>query len=216
MKKKFKFGLLSILFAGFCFTACDYYPGEDDYVTEQLASITAYDTSIQFKGQGAKFSNYALSPNVVYINDEDTIPYPITDSKVSSLVSKVENKMQKYLGYTQITDGTQPQLLVTITVLNTDNYIVDYYDPYWWDCDYYDYYWWDCGYYPYYPYYYPTVVGYYSTGTVFITMADLTGDSDKKEVVWSGAIRSLLTGTQTDADLDQAIDDCFKQTKSFQ
>ncbi len=216
MKNKFKIGLISILLSGLFFTSCETYPGEDDYVIEQLASITAYDATVPFKGAGKRFSTYAIGENVVYVRDNDTVLVPKTDPSVASFVSKIQNKMGQYLGYREITDGTTtPDMGIVITVLKTEDYVVDYYDPYWWDCGYYYYYWWDCDYYPYYPYSYPTVVGSYSSGTAFINMIDMTGGSNKKEVVWVGIIRSLLTGTQTDADLEQAVDDCFKQTKSF-
>lgn len=216
MIHKFKIGLLSILFSGLFLTACAEYPDEDAYVYEQLASITAYDTSVKFKGTGRDFNTYAIGENVIYVGDNDTTLIPKDDPKVASFISKIENKMKKYLNYQEITDRTTiPDLGIVVTVLKTDNYIVDYYNPYWWDCGYYYFYWWDCGYYPYYPYYYPAVVGSYTTGTAFVNMIDMTAGSDKKEVVWSGIIRSLLTGAETDADVDSALDDCFAQTKAF-
>jgi hypothetical protein len=216
MKNKFKIGLTTILLSGLFFTACETYPDEDAYVYEQLASVTAYDTSVQFKGTGKRFNTYAIGENVIYVGDNDTTLIPKNDPRVASFVSKIETKMEKYLGYQEITNGiTNPDMGISITVLKLDNYIIDYYNPYWWDCGYYYFYWWDCGYYPYYPYYYPTIVGSYTTGTVFVNMIDLTSGSDKKDVVWSGVIRSLLTGTETDADVDSALEDCFSQTKAF-
>jgi hypothetical protein len=216
MKNKVKIGLLSILLSGLFFTACETYPDEDAYVYEQLASITAYDTSVQFKGTGKRFNTYAIGENVIYVKDNDTILISKEDPSVAPFVSKIEEKMEKYLGYQEITNRLSiPDMGIVITVLKLDNYIIDYYNPYWWDCGYYYFYWWDCGYYPYYPYYYPTVVGSYTTGTAFVDMIDMTGSADKKEVVWTGVIRSLLTGTETDADIDKALDDCFAQTKAF-
>lgn len=218
MKRLFKFGFLSVVFSGLLFSACESYPGEDDYVTDQLAAFTAYDTSVKFKGTGKEFSSYSLGEGVVYINDNDTTfiswdntGYPM----LQNLKTQVQSEMTKYLGYTEETSGPV-DMGISISIVKRDNYVVDY-NPWWWDCGWYSYWWWDCGWYPYYPYPYPVVVGSYTTGTTFINMIDLTDNSStQKKVVWTGVVRSLMTGTQTAADFNNAIDDCFKQTLAFQ
>ncbi len=220
MKSKLKWGILAILFSGIYFSSCESYPGEDDYVTEQLVSFTSYDTSVQFKGSGQKFSTYSLGDYIAYIQNKNDGSGKIDTVKVSwdydentrALKSQLQKNMNDYLKYTE--NNTNPDLGIPVSVAKIDNYVVGY-NPWWWGgCDWYS--WWPCPYYPYYPYSYPVIVGSYTVGTTTINMVDLTNKtSNQKNLVWTGVIRGLMTGTQSQADFNSAINDCFNQTLAF-
>ncbi len=213
MTNKMKWGLLTVLFFGLTLASCEPYPGEDDYVTDQLSAFTAYDPAANF----SKYSTYSLGETLAVVNDNDTVKVPWNrDSNTQALHDQIQANIEKYLGYSE--DDLTPDIGVLVSVVERDNYIVSY-NPWWWGyCDWY--FWWPCGYYPYYPYPYPVIVGSYTVGTTNINMADLTNvgllSNQQINILWTGIIRSLLTGTQTQTDFNNAIEDCFRQTKAFQ
>lgn len=229
MKNLKNIGILSILFSVFLFTSCENEPGEDDYVFEQLASITNYDTSASF----ASYKTFAIADSITYIDTDGQGNKIVTKEKIAgnAQLQAIANQVAKNMKdlkfqYTQVDPHTgNPDLGINLVAAKTTSIVVtnpwwwwDY--PCWWD-------WWDCGWYPPYPYYpYPYVVGTYDVGTLSINIADLTvrktsGQLDPLKqtvvpIVWVGTIRSLLLGTNNQTDVDNAINDCFNQTKAFQ
>lgn len=207
MKRKLNWGVALLVLATGFFTACESYPDENDYVTEQLVAITAYNPDANFKtGQ-----SYWVADSVTYISADNTIERVNvnTDSRLESLRSTIEQTIKDH-GMTLATSKEAATVGVTLTLAKENNIIVSY--PWWWYGNCY-YYFWGCGYYPYYPYSYPTVVGGYQVGTLTMDMFDIK-DSDVK-AMWTGIVRGLLISGRTDAEVKSAINDCFNQTPAL-
>ncbi len=212
MKSKTKFGFLSILFMGLMFTACESYPDYDDYVDEQLISVSSYSNEANFSG----YSTYSIADTVVIVDNGTITKVLITDTKypyIQKYVAQVKKNMDA-VGYTYSTDAKKPDLGVMLSLVKSTNTYVSY--PWWW-WEYCYWYYWSCGYYPFYPYPYPVVVGGYSVGVLAMDMFDLKNKvATKVPAVWTGVVRGLYTGAHSDAEIENAIDQCFKQTLPFQ
>ncbi len=208
MNIKIKHGLYT-LFLAILFASCEEYPDYDDYVTEQLVSISSYDESVNFKD----YSTFNVSDTIAVIDNDNVYKVKASSQpELQKLYNTVKNNVAA-LGYTY-QDANNADLGVIITLMKTTTVIVSY--PWWW-YDYCYWYYWDCGYYPYYPYPYPVVVGGYSAGTIAMDMfATNTQLGGKKSALWTGVVRGLLTGMHTDAEIESAISECFSQTIPFQ
>ncbi len=208
MNIKIKLGLCA-LFSALFFASCEDYPGYDDYVTEQLVTISSYDETVNFK----QYNTFSVYDTIVVIDDGSTFKVKASSQpELQKLYNNVKSNVAA-LGYTY-KDGNDADLGVVITLMKTTTVIVGY--PWWW-YDYCYWYYWDCGYYPYYVYPYPVVVGGYSAGTVAIDMFGTKSLLDtKKSALWTGVVRGLLTGEHTDTEINSAISECFSQTIPFQ
>ncbi len=211
MKMKTKIGLLSVLFFGLTFTACESYPDYDDYIEEQLVSMSTYSNSADF----SQYSTYSISDTVAIVNNGEVSKVLITDPKYPYLqkyVNLVKTNMDA-VGYT-FTASKNPDLGIMLSLVKSTNVYVSY--PWWW-WEYCYWYYWDCGYTPYYPYPYPVVVGGYSVGVLSMDMFDVKHKTGSKvSAVWTGVVRGLYTGGHSDAEIATAIDKCFDQTTPFQ
>ncbi len=208
MNIKIRFGLYTLFLVLF-FTSCETYPDYDDYVTEQLVTITGYDESANFED----YNTFSVYDSIVIINDKSVLKVKVSSRpELQKLFNDVKSNVAD-LGYTY-QEGNNADLGVIITLMETTTVVVS--NPWWW-YGYCYWYFWDCGYYPYYPYPYPVVVGEYSTGTVTMDMFDLKRQSGTMQpVVWTGVVRGLVTGDHTDTEISSAISECFLQTIPFQ
>ncbi len=210
MKSKFKIGLLSVLFFGLTFTACESYPDYDDYVDEQLISVSAYSNNANF----SQYSTYSISDTVAIVNNGDITKVLVTDTKYP-YIQKYANQVKKNMeeaGYTY--KAVNPDLGVMLSLVKSTNTYVSY--PWWW-WEYCYWFYWSCGYYPFYPYPYPVVVGGYSVGVLAMDVFDVKSKADSKvSAVWTGVVRGLYTGNHSDSEIESAIDQCFEQTVPFQ
>ena len=223
MKKHF-YLFATVITLGVISTACTDYPDEQDIVYEQLVSYTQYDTKINFKA----YSTFYVSDSIRYVKDNKVQNVESKLDKFSLFNALIIRENMEALGYTM--DATNPDIFITQVGFSNQSVIYGYpgwwYGGYWSPYDwYYDYPFYPC--YPwYYPYPYPTVIGTYTTGTVAFEMIDTKNTVEKKEsngtivqvnpVIWTGQIKSLLLNTNSEADMKNAINDCFKQTKAFQ
>ncbi len=207
MNIKIKFGLYTLFLVLF-FAACEAYPDYDDYVTEQLVTITGYDESANFNN----YSTFSVYDSIVIINNKSVMKVKASSRpELQKLYDDVKNNVAD-LGYTY-QEGNNADLGVIVTLMETTTVVVSY--PWWW-YNYCYWYFWDCGYYPYYPYPYPVVVGEYNAGTVTMDMFDLKRQSGTmKPALWTGVVRGLVTGDHTDAEISSAISECFSQTIPF-
>ncbi|MDD6210682.1 MAG: DUF4136 domain-containing protein [Bacteroidales bacterium] len=205
-------------------TACADYPDEQDIVYEQLVSYTQYDTKIDFK----KYRTFYVTDSIRYVKDNKVQSVETKKDKFSTFNAQLISENMEALGYSM--DATNPDLFITQVGFSNQNVIYGY--PGWWYNGYWDSYYWyyDYPFYPaypwYYPYPYPTVIGAYVTGTVAFEMIDTKNTVEKKlpdgsvvemdPVIWTAQIKSLLLNTNSEADMKNAINECFKQTKAFQ
>lgn len=220
MKKKFKFGLLSVSLSLLLFAGCESYPGMEDSVQEQLVAVTNYDTSVDF----SKFKTFAISDSVTYVDmDSQTFTRKAykDDAKLQNFADQVKKNLES-LGYTAVsTKSNNIDLGINLSAIKSTTVIVNT-TPWWyyWDYCYWD--WWSCGYYPYYPYSYPypVVVGGYEVGIASIDMFQVIkgniGNNNTAKSLWTGAIRGLLDGSHAESQFNGAISDCFNQTVAFQ
>ncbi len=208
MEIKIKLGLYT-LFSVLFFASCENYPGYDDYVAEQLVTITGYDESANF----GDYSTFSVYDSIVIIDNKDVLKVKASSRpELQKLYNDVKRNVAD-LGYTY-KEGNNADLGVIITLMESTTVVVGY--PWWW-YDYCYWYFWDCGYYPYYPYPYPVVIGEYSAGTVTMDMFDLKRQSGSmKPALWTGIVRGLVTGEHTDDEISSAISECFLQTIPFQ
>jgi|APCry1669189204_1035204.scaffolds.fasta_scaffold00024_6 Domain of unknown function (DUF4136) len=189
--------------------SCATYPGVDSRLAEDLVDITKYAVGTNF----TQFKTFSIVDSVTLIkdyHDSSKMSNPQTQALLSEIISNMEAR-----GYTLVERKTgNPDLGINAGVIKVTN--VSYYYPGWyWDYGYYNPSYW--GYpasYYWYPYY-PPAVSYYSTGTVIIELLDLKNakvHDNKLYVDWVAIIRGLLTGSHTQQEVLDNVDQCFAQT----
>lgn len=189
--------------------SCATYPGVDSRLEEDLVDITKYATGTDF----TQFKTFSIVDSVTVIKDYHDSS-KISDFQTQALLSEIIINMERR-GYVQVDRKTgNPDLGINVGAVKVTN--VSYYYPGWyWDYGYYDPSYW--GYpacYYWYPYY-PPAVSYYSTGTVIIDLLDLKNakiHNNKLYVDWVAVIRGLLTGSHTQDEVLDNVDQCFNQT----
>ncbi len=199
-----------IIATGMILTAsCSKYPPASERLLEDLVVYTKYDTKANFKD----YNTFYMSDSVTYIDAKDTGWY--YNQNVKEVTHRIAANLTA-LGYTRSYNSKTADLALGIAMVKNIN--VSVYYPGWW--------WGYPGYYPpdywggyqgyYYPYY-PVYVSSYSTGTILIDMMDLKYPTAEKKIAirWNAVIRALLTGRHTLAEVEQAVDQAFRQTKGF-
>ncbi len=209
MKSRINIGILSVLFSVFFMTSCENYPGYDDYVDEQLVTVSSYNAKTNF----TQYKTFSIADTVALVDNGTVTKVAITDPKYPAL-QKYAEKVKSNLTEAGFTYALlNPDLGVNLSLVKTTNTYVSY-PWWWWEYCYWDY--WGCGYYPFYPYPYPVVVGGYSVGVLAMDMFDLKNITDNKvPAIWTGIVRGLYTGTHTDQEISAAIDQCFDQSAPF-
>jgi hypothetical protein len=194
---KTKLGLL-ILGAGLIITqACTKYPPASERLLEDLAILTQYDTKVNFNN----YKTFAIATSITKITDKDTTQ--LTDQLSQDVLAQIAQNMENR-GFVKVAAGVKPDFGIDV-VYYQNTYVYTYY---------YD--WW--GYYPYYYYYYPYYPVYYSSYTAgtanieLIDLKDVDNDNQKLYLRWNAYIRGLLTGSHTNADIMNSVNQAFIQT----
>jgi hypothetical protein len=183
------------------------YPGGATYVDEYDIAYSNYDNTFDFVGK----ATYSLPDKIVKITGDlvqvnPSPPEYIKDIYAGPILAQIDADM-KNLGWTKVDVSNNPDVQLLPAAWESTTIIYGgYWGSYW--CWYYPYY---CGggwYYPYYP------VSTFSTGTLVMTMVNpnTTSADDSKNVVWTGAINGLLTGTYDVTRVNKGIDQVFKQS----
>jgi len=169
-------------------------------VTTLYETLFAFDSAVTFY----------MPDSVVHLGGTDNISH-VYDSLI--IARTAANMVAR--GYTQVVDPTVADLTLNPVVTLKDNYVItgaDWCNIWGWA------YPWICtGWIPGYP---EDVVGYtYSTGTLLIAMADLTGGVppgvDRPPVVWLAGINGVVKGGSSTAlasDIVNGIDQAFLQS----
>jgi hypothetical protein len=189
------------------------YPNGPDYIEQLDLVVTNYNPDYDFSSK----TTFSIPDNVVIITGEnledpdgngqpDFVSEPYNSQIINTIINELEDR-----GWTNVDTAANPDVWILPTAMSSTT-IVYYYD-YWgyWG-------WWGGGYYGwYYPGYYPTVVGSYTTGSVFVTMVDrnaLTPDNSLP-VEWGCILNGLLTGsssTNTASRITSGIEQAFEQS----
>lgn len=176
--------------------SCTKYPPQSERLLEDLAIITQYDTKVDFNN----YKTYSISPSIIKITSKDTTT--LTPAESQKFISQIETNMNNR-GFTKVGATESPDFGIQM-IYYQNTYVTAYYGGYW------GYNWWGY-YYPYYPVYYST----YSTGLADIELIDLKvvpPGGNTRYLRWNAYIRGLLTGSHTDAELLQTINQAFTQT----
>lgn len=181
-------------------------PEFDATTAEMDVAITRVDDNQDFSA----YHTFYLEDSVIYIIGENKDPADLDRTHDEQIISEVRQHFLD-MGWVEVTDPekieSDADVAILLSALAVDVY---YYYTYWWD--YWDWWywdWWNPGYpgYPWYPVY--PGIGYpsygYSVGTVMIDMADLKNiqvpaneeDSPKVDIIWTGAINGILSGTDS-------------------
>jgi hypothetical protein len=180
------------------------YPERASQPNDYASITTVYDTRFTF---GAAVTFY-VPDSVVHLGGSDDISH-VYDSLI---VARTAANMV-LSGYTRVLDPLTADLTLNPAVTVSENYdytVGDWCDIWGWA------YPWTCsGWIPDYP---SDVVGYtYSTGTIFIPMADLAGgvppDVSRPPVVWIAGINGVVSGSSS-ASLAQSIANGINQAFS--
>jgi hypothetical protein len=174
-------------------TAC--YPGS-------VTSASQTDLVVTYHMAGANYQankTYAMPDSVVDISVAAGQDTSLSHKFDAAILAQVAQNMQA-LGYTRVDPRvTKPDAVVLVAGVTVQNYA---YNPYYWWGYWGWWYGWD-GYWGYGPgsgYYWPwaPVTTTYTTGTIFITLADPDvppPTNGQITAIWSAAINGLVTGT---------------------
>jgi hypothetical protein len=182
---------IGLLFA----VSCSKYPPSSDRLLEDLAVVTQYDTKIDFND----YKTFSIVTSIVKITDKDTTV--VTTSEATNVLNEISKNMVDR-GFTKVDPTASPDFGIDV-VYYENTYVTAYYGGYYWGYPYYGYY------YPYYPVYYST----YTAGAGNIQLVDLKHPVNQQFYLrWNAFIRGLMTGTHTNADIMNAVDQAFIQT----
>lgn len=183
------------------------YPERASQPNDYASITTVYDTLFSF---GSAVTFY-VPDSVVHLGGTDDISH-VYDSLI---VARTAANMVA-AGYTRVLDPLLADLTLNPAVAVSENY--DYTGGDWCDIWGWAYPWICTGWIPDYP---GDVVGYtYTTGTIFIAMADLSGGVppavSRPPVVWIAGINGVISGSSSSAlaqsiadGIDQAFDQSF-------
>jgi hypothetical protein len=199
--------LLSLIALGLiALSACVKYPPVSDQVTQDLVIYTKYDVNADFNN----YLSFAIVPNIPVIDGNDTTY--LSDGNAQALLGRISSDMVSR-GFQEVAPDQNPDLGINVTMVKMTNTTVYYPGWYWGYPAYYPPDWW---YYPGYDYsypYYPVYVTSYSSGTVIIDLADFKFKEQNKIMIrWNAYIRALLTGTHSQSEILNSVDQAFLQT----
>jgi len=186
-----------------------------EYVDELDTIVTRYDESFDFEG----VQTYVMPDTVVYV-PEVSIKSESREEFDEVVLKQVAENFEK-MGYTRLeenADGSEdPDVIVTISLMERDVYAVYPYPGYW-----YDYWaWYDWGYWgfpwigPGYSPYYPPYWGVYSysTGTLVVDMIQPVQIDEENHVpvIWNGLFNGIAS-YGLDERMLEGIDQMFEQS----
>ncbi|MEN2281194.1 DUF4136 domain-containing protein [Algoriphagus sp. SE2] len=193
------------------FFACK--PDGAEYIDELDIVYTNYDAGFDFNSKGT----YALPDKVVKITDQFLNLQPGDEPEyldpvyAAAILSSIRSNMDE-LGYTQVDQSVNPDLIILPSVSQTDQ-IFFYYDWWYWNWFYPG---WGPGWGWYYPGYYPPQVSRVRTGTLMMQMTSPADQdaSDKIPVVWTGVVNGLLEGSANSINkrVNDSINKAFEQS----
>ena len=200
-------GVSLILLSG-----CLGYPDADERFDDEIV-ITRHKEGADF----SEYKTFAISSEViVFEEDDDDIDQDPLDQDLADQLIEATVENLKARGYDQVEKTEDPDLGVTISIVNGK--VTGYYGGYWGS------YWG----YPYWGYYYPYYYTYsYDTATLLTDVVDLKNappvpapadPTDELDVLWSGLVYGVLEDNPA-ANLQDAlegIDQTFKQSLYFQ
>ncbi len=197
--KKIVRPLLFSLVALVMFQSCSLYNDNSETILQNVSIAQKYPDA-----DFSQFKTYTITDSLLYIDEDEK--YRTDNLFAQSVLNGISRNMDE-LGYQKSENQEESDLLIDVTYILSATTV--YYDPYYyWNWDWW--WWWD-GYYPY-PYYpYPMPIEYvsYYTGNIIISIVDLTHGQDGFPIVWHGLVRSLISGTNSIEEIDNAIDECF-------
>jgi hypothetical protein len=200
---KTKLGLF-ILGLGLVFTlSCTKYPPDSERLLEDLAIVTQYDVNVNFNS----YKTYSLPEYIKKVTDKDTTNVPAADA--SAILAEIAKNMDAR-GFVQSTSPAKPDLGISVVYFENTKVYAYYPDYYYWGYPYYGYGY----YYPYYPVYYTS----YTAGTCNIELIDLKTPAPNNSLYlrWNAFIRGLLTGSHSQSEILNSIDQAFIQTPQLQ
>jgi hypothetical protein len=192
-----------LLLPALLFALVSCYPGQPEDISQLDTVVTLYDDTVDF----TSFSTYAMPDSVNHFCPDSTGQSCIDVSRQFDqlMLQTVATNMQA-LGYTREfnpSPGNEPDVLITVAVTASKNWIVSGGYPWypWWG-------WYPCcwgpGWNPWYPPYW--TASSYEVGTILITMVDVDGAaSENIPVSWTGILNGLL-GTQASATQSRIVD----------
>jgi len=178
------------------------YPAGPEFVEELDVVYSSYEEGYDFQGK----ATYAMPDKIVTdvkIDNGDTTYVYMKDVFAAPILAAIDQNMAK-LGWVKKDIATEPDVLLTPSVMSTTTV----YYSYWYD-------WWYGGYYGgwYYPPYY--TVSSYTTGSMIITMSDPNlegGIINKSPAIWISAANGLVTGYNDVDRVVTAINQAFVQS----
>lgn len=195
-------GLVVAVGAGLA--AC--YPERPSQPNDYASITTIYDSLMQFDS----VTTFYIPDSVIHLGGTDNISHVYDSLIVARTAANMVSR-----GYTRVPDPAVADLTLNPAVTLRDDY--DYTVPDWCDVWGWAYPWVCTGWIPDYP---GDVIGYtYTTGTIFIPMANLSGGVppavSRPPVVWLAGINGVVSGSSSVAlaeSISDGIDQAFRQS----
>ena len=199
------------------------YPGGTEYYNETDLVITQHDNEFDFPNNKTYFMGDSIN-HIVEEGKENEVNRKYDAVILANVAAYLDTA-----GYTRMEGAAPDSILIAqsdvlISVIATSTkYTGVGYIPGgggWWGYPGYGWGWGWGGYYPGYPWY-GGGVGYtysYSTGSLFIEMADLKNIDEVEEIIpipWQATINGLLSGDEDNMKwrIDRGIDQSFRQSQ---
>jgi hypothetical protein len=185
-------------------TACET-PIDERKLVDEFVVITNFDTDADF----SSYSTYAIPTDTIgfltntnrndtlLLQSEEDFPRPVLEKIRASLDSR---------GYTRVGRNENPDLGVTVTLVNDFNLFQQVVYPAGYYSGYYGYGSW---------YYYPYVNTYaYNTGVLIVELVDLKNKNAQNEVrvVWNSYMGDVYASRTPKEDAVDAINQAFTQS----
>jgi hypothetical protein len=190
------------------FASCET-PLDERKLTDEFVVITNFDTEADF----SSYATYAIPTDTIglitntNVNDtlllqsEEDFPRPVLDKIRANLNAR---------GYTRVGRNEDPDIGVTVTLVEDFNIFQQVVYPSGYYSGYYGYGSW---------YYYPYVNTYaYSTGVLIIELVDLRNRNAQNEVkvIWNSYMGDVFSSRDPKDDAAEAIDQAFVQSDYIQ
>lgn len=190
------------------FASCET-PLDERKLTDDFVVITNFDTEADF----SSYATYAIPTDTIglitntNVNDtlllqsEEDFPRPVLDKIRANLNAR---------GYTRVGRNEDPDIGVTVTLVEDFNIFQQVVYPTGYYSGYYGYGSW---------YYYPYVNTYaYSTGVLIIELVDLKNRNAQNEVkvIWNSYMGDVFSSRNPKDDAAEAIDQAFVQSDYIQ
>lgn len=183
------------------------YPERPSQPNDYASITTVYDTLMAFDS----VATFYIPDSVVHLGGTDNISHVYDSLIIATTAARMVGR-----GYTRVVDPVLADLTLNPIVTVKDNF--DYTKPDW--CDVWEdwaYPWLCSGWIPDYP---GDVIGYtYSTGTILIPMANLSGGVPpavtRPPVVWVAGVNGVISGNSSSAlasKIEDGINQAFAQS----